>query len=447
MSKPMLVSLPLVLLLLDFWPLQRVGVRPAQASASRLLLEKVPFVFLAGVASLVTLWVQKQAGATEMLERLGWGARVGNALVAGCRYLGKLAWPSHLSVFYPHPGRWPVGWVCLAGLALLMVSLLAVRMRRRLPFVFVGWFWYLVTLLPVSGLVQVGRQSMADRYTYIPFIGLFLVIAWALPGGRPLRTIVASAAGVIAMLACAGQTWRQMGYWKDSESLFRHAIAVTKNNYVAHSNLGDALQQQGRTEEALAQYRLVLESRPDEVNARNNLGSLLLNLGRTGEALAEFREAARRAPGFAEGRNNLGYALQKAGLLDEAAAEYERAAELNPKDFRVQLNLASLSLQQGKPAEAVGHLQAALALNPDDALTRKAFGSLLFNLGRTEEAVPQFEAAVKLAPNDAEAHANLGFALGRQGNRERARTELARALALRPDYPEAQAQLRALEKN
>ena len=444
----MLVTLPFVLLLLDYWPLNRLQLKTQNSRRSTLfplLIEKLPFLALALASSAITLLVQQRAGATAMLGHLPVLARVENAVVACCRYLGKLFWPVNLSVFYPHPGYWPVLTALLAGLVLVGVS--AFVWRRQAPYLVTGWFWFLGTLVPVLGLVQVGRQSMADRYTYIPLIGIFMILAWsahALTKHWRAQTLVLSTAATALLLSCAALTWRQIGHWKDSETLFRHALEVTENNYLAHSNLGVALQRQGRMDEALREYQEVLNLQPDDVNTRNGLASLLLRLGRVDEAISQFQETVRHKPDFAEARNNLAYAFRGQGRLDEAAAEYREALKLNPADFRIRLNFASILLAQGHPSEAVSQLEEALKSNPADAVTRNDLGSLLFNSGRVDEALRQFEEAVRLDPASAEAQFNLGAALTAKGRREEAIAHLTQALKLRPNYPEAQQQLQAL---
>jgi tetratricopeptide (TPR) repeat protein len=490
MSKPMLVTLPFVLLLLDYWPQSRAGRPPAPkgsvtpavsfSPARRfgwLLIEKIPFFLLALASSVITFVVQNKAGATRMIGQLPVFARFENALISYCRYLGKLGWPVHLSIFYPHPGHWPLVEFMGAGLLLAILTTAAIRVRRQHPYLLVGWFWFLGTLVPVIGLVQVGRQSMADRYTYIPSIGLFIALVWgidALAGSFPKRSdseplsdlaqvstkavriqvwakagslqTLALFAAVVGILLCGALTYHQAGCWRNSESLFRHALAIDRDNYLAHGNLGNALERQGKLAEAMGEYDEVLRLQPDDVNTRNGLGSLLLELGRTDDAIGQFEEALRRLPSFAEARNNLGYLFQRQGRLDQAIVQYELALKLNPSDFRIHINLATVLLRKGRTEESIRHLEAALKLKPDDVVTRNTLGSLLFNAGRAAEAIQQFEQAVRAAPDDAEAQGNLGIVLAQRGRRNEAIAHLTQALKLRPNYPEAEQQLRALEK-
>ena len=238
MSKAMLVTMPCVMLLLDYWPLNRIrnsefGIR----NFIKLVMEKIPFFALAAAASLVTYAVQQQQGAVVTVENLPPGARVGNALVSYCRYLGKMFWPTDLAVYYPYPGYWPVAEVLLAGVLLCGISALLFVQRRRHPFLLVGWLWFVGTLVPVIGLVQVGEQAMADRYTYIPSVGVLIMTIWGayeLTRRWRYHAVGLSLAGAAAIILCCALTRQQLGYWQDSETLFRHALEVTQNNYIAH---------------------------------------------------------------------------------------------------------------------------------------------------------------------------------------------------------------------
>ena len=272
MSKPMLVTLPFVLLLLDYWPLGRnaeCGMRNAEPGAGgkvqgrtwpwmKLVREKAPFFLLAAIASAVTLITQHRAKALATVENIRLIDRLANALVSYCRYLAKFLWPAKLAVFYPEPVKWPTATVLLAGLLLLGISIMAVALRHRHRYLPVGWLWSLGTLVPVIGLVQVGAQAMADRYTYVPLIGVALLLVWGmheLTSRWQFRAVLLSAAAAAGMILCVALTRRQIGHWRDTETLFRHALAVTDDNWVAHHNLGDALEKRGRLDEAIHMLR------------------------------------------------------------------------------------------------------------------------------------------------------------------------------------------------
>jgi len=316
MSKPMLVTWPLVMLLLDYWPLRRFGASTDESQVSnalRLVREKVPFFALTAAASVVTFVVQKQGGAMRDTLSLPLGARIGNALVSYGRYLGKLFWPMDLAVYYPHPGYWPLGWVLLMTGVILSLTALAWVRRQGSPYLLVGWLWYLVTLVPVIGLVQVGEQAVADRYSYLPSLGVLIFVVWGageLAQGRRYELPALCVAAIAAIAACSCLTREQLGHWKNTESLFRHTIAVTRNNSMAHDNLGVALLKQGRVDEAMSEFHRALRLRPTDARAHYNLGIALFRKGQIVEATHQYREALRLKPGYAEVYFNLGNALE-----------------------------------------------------------------------------------------------------------------------------------------
>jgi hypothetical protein len=291
MSKAMLVTWPFVMLVLDYWPLNRVRNAECRARNAKmptdqvrnfktLVVEKIPFFALAVVASVVTFVVQKQTGAIGTFETFPLGARCENALISYCRYLGKLFWPSDCAFFYPYPRYWPWEEVLLASAFLAGVTLMFWIKRREHPYWLTGWLWYCGTLLPVIGLVQVGRQAMADRYTYLPSLGALFLLVWGLSDllqRRRYQVITLSLAGCVALVMCLGMTRQQIGYWRDSETLFRHAIAVTRDNAPAYNGLGLALAMKGRTGDAMVQFQEALRLNPDFALAHNNLGSALGN--------------------------------------------------------------------------------------------------------------------------------------------------------------------------
>jgi len=420
MAKPMLVTLPFVLLVLDWWPLGRYagasGLRPPKrASAAQaggrvpsgqappgqawwrrlgmLTAEKVPLLALAAASSVVTVIAQSRGGAVAPQEALPIGFRVANALVAYVAYLGKTFWPTGLAVFYPHPVRMPVWEIIGAAVVLAAITLGVVRFRRR-RYGLAGWMWYVGTLVPVIGLVQVGSQAMADRYTYVPLVGVFVALVWGVADGaewalarlgRPAwkRGVLTATAGA-ALAVCGATTVLQVLHWRDTETLFRHTLQVTRDTDLAHNNIGVALAGLGRWDEAVAEYREALRLNPQYAEAHNNLGAALAGLGRWDEAVAECREALRIKPQYAEARSNLGNALAGLGRWDEAVARYEETIRLAPdapqpynslawirathpeKQFRngpeaVALAERAVSLGGGKDAACLATLAAAYA--------------------------------------------------------------------------------------
>jgi Flp pilus assembly protein TadD len=374
MSKPMLVTLPFVLLLLDYWPLNRIrssefGTR----NFTSLLLEKTPFFALAAVMSVVTYAVQQHTGMMHSLENVPLGARTGNALISYCRYLGKLFWPTDLAVFYPYPTDWPSFQVLLAGGLIAGISTFVFFQRTPRPCLLTGWLWFCGTLVPVIGLVQVGGQAMADRYSYIPSLGLFILAVWgayelAQPGRH--HELVLGGAGCVAIILCMGLTRQQLGYWQNSETLYRHALAVTKNNYLAHHNLGIALFKQSRVDEAISQYREALRLKPDYAEAHYDLGSALAVNDQTDAAIVEFQKAIQLEPDYAPARVNLGTALGREGQTDEAIGQYREALRLQPDNAELYYDLGTALGMNGRIDEAIVQFQEALRLQPDYAAAR-----------------------------------------------------------------------------
>ena len=361
MAKPMLVTLPCLLLLLDFWPLQRISNVRATAA---LILEKAPFLLLATASCVVTLFAQRGAMAT--LERVPFALRLENVLAAYASYLGKIFWPANLAVAYPF-AQISTALVLLAGVILLTVSVAAWRGRRTRPFFLVGWCWFLGTLVPVIGLVQVGATAMADRYTYLPAIGIFLAVAFGLDeaaGRWSAGRKIIPALATVTLLACLAVTENQLRYWRDSETLFRHAIAVAKNNDVAHCNLGYASEKQGRSAEALAEFRAALQINPGHYQMRFPIGNMLAQLGRNDEALTEYRECLRRDPKIPMLHNVAGCALAALGDNAAALAELAEAERLEPRYARPHLEAADIFSRQGQITNAVAELWAAVKTEP-----------------------------------------------------------------------------------
>jgi tetratricopeptide (TPR) repeat protein len=391
MAKPMLVTLPCVLLLLDFWPLRRFSgartsvrsdVQPMSTPANRRvpvirtllrteirapLVEKLPFFALSLGASIVTYFVQKAGGAVSNLTMVPFSARVANALVAYARYLEKTVWPHDLSVFYPLPAHWPVAAVAGSALLLVCVSVLCVRAAGTRPYLLVGWLWFLGTLVPTIGLVQVGSQSMADRYMYIPSIGLFIIAAWGLAELRPAcaqRPWLIPASAAAALVAFAASTSLQLLYWKNEQTLFRHALACTTDNYLAYDHLAKVCESAGQNAQALDYYEHLLTLKPRYPEGQYNMGTLLMNLGRFDEAGPHLRAAVAARPGFAQAHCNLGLVCFRQKNLDDAAQELDTAVRLNPADADARLNLGIVLLALNRPAAAVEAFEMVSRLQP-----------------------------------------------------------------------------------
>lgn len=370
MAKPMLVTFPFVLLLLDWWPLGRLppgGVGAgAGASIGRLLREKAPLFILAGASIAITIAAQRAGGAIATLAHHTLSERVGNALLSYTRYLGKAFWPADLAVFYPYPVGGPLSArVVAAGLLLAVICVAVLARVRDRPWLAVGWFWFLGTLVPVIGLVQVGSQALADRYAYLTLPGLFIVVAWesaqALRGRRRCLGIAATA---LLCATLAALTARQAGYWRDQRTLFTRALAVTEGNWLAHYNVGVVLMGEGNAAAAAERFRLAIALLPTYAQAHANLGAALVFLGQPESALWNLREALRLKPGFREAQNNLALALSRTGRLQEAEQLYREAIEHNPRDAALLNNLGAVYFRMGMQKDAGRFFRKALAIDP-----------------------------------------------------------------------------------
>jgi tetratricopeptide (TPR) repeat protein len=368
MSKPMLVTLPFVLLLLDWWPLQRIsGVQiPA---ARRLVLEKWPFFLLTAISCAVTFVAQRRGEAVVSLQNVSLPYRLENVPVAYAGYLRKIFWPADLAVIYPMPGTISAPAVAASVAVLLLISAAAWLWRRRAPYLPVGWLWFLGMLVPVIGLVQVGGAALADRYTYFSATGIFLAVTFGacdLAGRFQLPKMILPATAAVILATCLALTENQLRFWRDGETLFRHAVAVTQDNDIALVNLGVALDVQGRFDEALVQYHEAARLMPGRYQIHNNLGNILDHLGRTPEALAEYRVAVQLKPGNAALHNSTGEMLAKLGRPEEAAGEFSEAARLDPDYASPHFGLAKVLLQQGRNAGAIDQFREALRLDPEN---------------------------------------------------------------------------------
>jgi len=455
MAKPMLVTLPVVMLLLDGWPLKRFtwgeareGAAPKNSLAA-LVIEKIPFFLLAAMSSAVTIHAQHAGGALKTLEAAPFGPRLANAPVAYATYITKTFWPLDLALLYPFSSSIPAWRIVGALVVLGLVTVGLLRVRRRHPYMLAGWCWFLVTLLPVIGLVQVGGQSMADRYTYIPLTGLFIMVGWGIPdllqGLRYRQVLLAVLAGSV-LFASAALTWRQLGYWKGNLSLYRHTLDVTTGNYLILNNYGIALAQEGRLDEAILQYQEALRIWPNSANAHVNMGAALAHQGKYAEAIGHYNEALRRIPDYALAHGNLGKALASLGRLDEAIAHYDEALRLDPSLADVHLNLAILLMQAGMRDEASQHYEAVLRLEPYSVKAPINMGIAMARQGKLDEAAGFFAQALRIDPASVEAHFNLGVVLARQNRVEEAAHHFSEVLRLKPDTEAARRWLEVLER-
>jgi tetratricopeptide (TPR) repeat protein len=434
MSKPMLVTLPFVLALLDFWPLQRW-----KTQRTRVVVEKLPFLALSAIDSVITWSIQQHGGAMLAVNSLSSSARVDNALVSYVRYLGRMFWPENLAGLYLRHGDWPAWQVAFASLFLVAVTAIVLSQSAKRPYLAFGWFWYLGTLVPVIGLVQVGMQSMADRYTYLPLIGIFIMIVW---GAAELRTNPKMlAAATVALLGlCLCLTARQTLYWKDSETLFQRMIAVTDRNYMAHYNLGNLYTRQKRTDQAIEQYQAALHDEPNYADAANNLGGIYLDLKRYDEAIAQYANAARILSDFTH-YFNLANALADAAsarhdsaLFAQAVQTYRLALALNPNSAEAHHNFGLTWAAQGDPSDALTEFEQAARLQPDFEAAQFDLAEALSRANRIDEAQTHYAAAARLNPTRAETHNGLGLCDAMRGDMTNAAAELKEAVRLQPAY-------------
>ena len=401
MAKPMLVTLPVVLLLLDLWPLRR-GVR---------ILEKLPFFAASIVSSVVAYVAHQRGGAVAALEVVPLAPRLENALVSYAIYLVRTFWPTHLAVFYPYPLQSMVMPATLAAIALLVITVLVISQRSRRPYLAVGWLWYVVTLTPVIGLIQTGSQARADRYTYIPMIGLSIAVVWgiseALTPWPRIQAVLAAA--VVAVSLALG--WHQVQYWRDSVSLYQHAIDVIPDNYLARYNLAAVLEAQGKTDEAVAQLREAVRLRPYYVPARAELGQLLAGQGHADEGLQELQTAVKLRPADPAAHFRLGSVLGSLGRTAEAAAEFSQVVRLQPNNADAHYNLGLALAQEEQLQEAAGEFSTTVGLQPDDAAAHFNLGIVLARQGKTDAAIAQFSEALRIKPDFAEARQALERAM------------------------------------
>jgi len=439
MAKPMLVTLPFVLLLTDFWPLERVG-RGGAAWRVRwwpLVREKLPLFALAAASSVITFQLQHAASAMRSLQQLPLGPRLVNAAWSYAVYLGKTLWPERLAVFYPYDRVLEVWQWSLVAALLGGVTALVLAAARRCPYLLVGWCWYVGTLVPVIGLVQVGAQARADRYTYIPLIGVFVAVAWGAAeivsrigadgpssgaGNLGRGGLVWSAArrwsrmtlvvcALLVLAACALTSHGLLRHWRDSVTLFERALAVTSRNWLAHTNLGVALEDRARYAEAAHHYRLALEIEPRDARARFNLGALLLHRGDAAGALPALAEAARSQPTHVGALTNLALALVKLGRWEEAIEPARQAIAAAPRGHRLHGNLARILEHAGRSEEALTHYRAAIDLRPSYAAGHVSLADALLRAGRAAEAADRYREALRLRPGSSVAQNGLALAL------------------------------------
>jgi tetratricopeptide (TPR) repeat protein len=419
MAKPMLVTLPLVLLLLDYWPLGRWEVKAGEPVCGgnrwriprRLIVEKIPLLILAALSCVATLLAQKDS--MESLGNFSFLQRLANALDACFVYLRQMAWPSGLAVYYPYPTSPPnLGKSILELILIVSISWIAWQRRRRCPYLWAGWLWYLVMLVPVIGIIQVGAQAHADRYTYLPQIGLVVAGVWwaaeSLAAGR-LRKAMGAAVFMAAILGLGFLARHQVSFWRNSEVLWTRALACTAGNFMAHNSLGHIFQTRGQANEAIDQFYKALEAAPHYANAHNNLGIALAQQGKTEEALVHFKKTVKINPRFSRAYNNQGIIYFQKGLWEEAIIQFKKTLEIEPGLASTHHQLGRALFHKGENEEAMAHYRKALEINPR---LDEAHGDLAMVLFKKEEfpkAVLHFQRALEINPRNIKARINLAW--------------------------------------
>jgi tetratricopeptide (TPR) repeat protein len=462
MTKPMLVTLPFVLLLLDYWPLDRFAAPRTVKTAGgksrkpapihdgrtilyRIIIEKIPFFALVAVSSVVTFLMMRSGGTVINIDTLPLNSRIANAVLSYVRYLYKILWPQNLAVYYPFDVNNFVFWqVAMCVLLLLVISIFVIRFGRNQKYLPLGWFWFVGTLVPVIGFVQVGSQAYADRYTYVPYIGLFIMIAWGLPtliSKWPQRKIALGLSMVIVLTTLGICAHRQVSCWKNGITLFLHTIEVTQNNYVAYNHVGLAYSSLDRYEESMEAYKQAIRIKPDYADAQNNLGFAYGKLGRYQESIEAYKQAVRIKPAYADAQNNLGNAYGKLGRFTEAIGAFSQAIRLKPNYAEAQNNLGVAYAGLGRYTEAIEASQQAVRIQPDLTDAYNNLGNAYCGLGRYPDAVESYKQAIRIKPDDSGAHYNLGNACCALGRWPEAIEAFRQAIKIQPDYVEAHTNL------
>lgn len=441
MSKPMMLTFPFLLLLIDFWPLKRIELGNFSKAFASLLFEKAPMFLISGASCAITFYAQLKAGAVSPLEYIPFVTRVLNAFVSYLQYLAKFFYPVDLAVLYPHPGSLlPVWQGVAAGLALAVICAAAVMTARKCKYFFVGWFWFLGTLVPVIGIVQVGAQSMADRYSYVPFIGISILFIWALTDlgkklGFKVLTLKVICGSFLIFLSVL--TWIQIGFWKNTTSLFEHTVSVTKDNCLALSIYGSALAENGRLEDGLKECLKSAALCPKSADIQNRIGEILKIKGSQTEAMKYFLEAIKINPEYASAYVSLGILSARAGAL-QLSESYLNAAESLIKDNSAENTMLGMAWAEiGRVDRSIKYFQRALELLTGKAEFNNNLGRAFILLDDVHSALPYLDKALEIRPDFAEALNNYGLAMAKMGKHEEAVYYFSSALHKKPDYKHA----------
>ena len=446
MSKPMLVTLPFVLLLLDYWPLQRKFSR-------RLVIEKLPFFICSIVSCVITYIAQHMGGSIVAIKSFGPAIRINNAIIAYIMYIAKMFWPSPLAVLYPHPGNsLSVAKIIICAALLVLISASFIYLGRRRRYFMTGWLWYLGTLVPVIGLVQVGAQAMADRYAYMTLTGLFIIIAFGASEFAAKRTlaslprqarrnsveprnrnIVLTLLAVVVLGGWAFTASVQLKYWKDNLSLFGHTLAVTENNPLILEDYANSLSELGEFDQAIEQFEKLLEITSDSGQVYNNIGCTFLDAGKPQQAIEQFKLAIKYKPDLAQAYYNLAHALRSENKNEESVSYYMQAVKVKPDYVKAWLDLAITLNELGKYDQAIESFHKVLELAPGNVYAHGYLGMALGAIGKTDEAIKEISFVLSVKPDDIEMYRNLGIFLERKGQIDEAIKAYRTALQINPD--------------
>lgn len=447
MAKPMVVTLPFVLLLLDYWPLQRFPRHEYETTLKRLLIEKAPLVALSVASSIVTIIAQQRGGALSSFSRLPLWLRTCNAAVAYVAYLWKTIWPTSLAIYYPYPANY-LNWPKFAGAfaVLLTLSALFLVVFRKKRYAAVGWLWYLGTLMPAIGIIQVGSQAMADRYTYIPLTGLFVLVAFGasdLIRRFRMPRFIPVGVGLAVLAASAAVTAVQVGHWRNSVSVFSHALDVTRDNVLSRTELGLALLEEGNTEAATSHLESAVRMDPRFPVAHLNLGNAYARAGRPEDAATEYRKVLELPPNEATPRaySGLGMQLNKMGKKEEAREYLLKAIEADPEQTAVQTLLGNSELAKGNIEDAARYISRAIETDPNDPAAQFSMGRVFAAKGDSVGAVQRFRSSLAKNSTDPEVHFSLAEELAKQGLSLDAVKSYQEAIRLKPDFVNAQLNL------
>ena len=412
MSKSIVVTLPVILILLDYWPLNRFESKKENIVLWQ-LKEKTPFFVLSAVFTIITLYAQYRPNVIHFPL----GSRIANALVSFVVYLEKTFWPHDLAVFYPFVDPLPAWQVLGAASLIILISVAVILMVKRSPYLFVGWLWYAIILLPVIGVIQINSQAMADRYTYLPLIGIGIMLAWGIPllfQHTDIRKIILFPAGIAVIVILAVLSWHQCGYWENDVKLFNHILHSTKDNFLAHNNLGAALFKEGKFEAAINHYNKAIRIKPDIAVTYHNKASAYAKLGQYQRAFEDFSEAIRQKPDYAEAYYNRGTIYGILHQYSSAIVDYNQAVRIKPDYAEVYYNRGNSYAYLGQYSLAIADYGSAIGLNPNDAQAHYNRGTIYAALGQYRLAIEDFQKAILLKPDYEQAHQSLQLAFARQ---------------------------------